>query len=151
MNKNDTPINHSDIFSSVESFLDFFRPKDVEGETKKLCRSYVLPRWQPFHVRGQILVGGLDVLENGKIKMNLAMAVNPDMPFDVSLQNNWMLIEAHEASFEEMCGYFVNGTMIGKEGGGTLVITNGPKKFTWTYEEPEIPLCEECESKEAAQ
>lgn len=143
MTTNITQIKHSELFSSVESFLEFIRPKDVEGDERKDCKPYKLPFWHPFSIKGMSLIGLCTKLEDGRIRLILAFPVNRSIPFNISVSNNWMTHEEFVSSFDGLAAYFVNGTEFGIEG-GTAVITEGPKEFTWTYKEPEQTLCDEC-------
>lgn len=147
MTTNITRIKHSELFSSVESFLDFICPKDVEGNERKQCRPYKLPFWNPFSIKGLGLIVSCKKLEDEQIELILSFPVNKDIPFAVSVANNWMAHEKFVSSFDGLAAYFVNGTEFGIEG-GTAVIAEGPKEFTWTYEEPEQTLCEECAKEE---
>lgn len=147
MSSNITQIKHSELFSSVESFLEFICPKDVEGDERKKCRPYALPFWHPMSIKGMGLIGSCEKLEDGKIKLILVFPVSRSVSFNVSVANNWMAHEEFVASFDQLAKFFVNRTEFGTEG-GTVIIEDGPKELTWTYREPEQALCEECKLKE---
>lgn len=147
MSSNITQIKHSELFSSVDSFIEFLSPKDVEGDERKACRPYKLPSWHPMSIKGMGLIGHCEKLEDGQIKLIFAFPVNRSIPFNISVANNWMAHEEFVAPFDVLTKFFVNGTEFGIEG-GTAVITEGPKEFTWTCKEPERTLCEECSKEE---
>lgn len=138
MNPTITQIKHSELFSSADSFLEFIRPKDVEGDERKICRGYKLPSWHPFSIKGMGVIASSKGLEDGQIELILAFPVSKDPPLAVSVANNWMIHEKFVSSFDGLAAYFVNGTEFGIEG-GTAVITEGPKEFTWTFKPKENP------------
>jgi len=145
-----TSINHSDIFSSIESFLNFFTPKNVEGDERKKCSPYSLPFWHPMSMKGVGVIASCEKMEDGQLALVLGFPVNQNFPLDVSIANNWMRNEKFISSLEDFAAYFVNGTQFGTED-GYVVVTNGPKEFTWTFKEPKQTLCEECQGKEVTE
>lgn len=147
MTPNITKIKHSELFSSVESFLEFLSPKDVEGDERKKCRPCKFPSWHPMSAKDIGLIGLCEKLEDGQIKLVFSFPVNRNVSLSVSIANNWMAHEEFTSSFDGLAAFVVNGTEFGAED-GTIVITEGPKEFTWIYREPEQILCEKCESKE---
>jgi hypothetical protein len=147
MTPNTTQIKHSEIFSSVESFLEFLSPKDVGGDERKECRPYLLPLWHPMSIKGMGLIALCEKLEDGKIRLVFSFPVNKSIPLNISIANNWMVNEEFISPFEGVAAFFVNGTQFGTKD-GTAVIIEGPKEFTWIYKEPEAILCAECASTE---
>ncbi len=146
--QNYTPINHAEIFSSVESILDFLSPteaeqKDDTGKPLGLCKSYGLPLWHPFSNRGLGIITGAK-LENEKIHLILTFSVNPQIPMAEAISRKWTVNELLVQSPEEIANFFVNGTIFGTDD-GQFVIENGPNEFTWTYR---APICPECQKKE---
>lgn len=130
-------IDHSEIFSSEDSFLDFFKPTSAgdspEGQIG-VYRSFQLPHWHLF--RRPIGIISFAGITDSIVKLHLTFPVNPQYDLQTSIDNKWMKTELVELPFYEMAKYFVNGTIFGTKD-GTLMIVNGPKEFTWTFREPE--------------
>jgi len=132
-----TPIEHSEIFSSEESFFNFFKPiiigESAEGPLGE-CKSYQLPIWHPF--RRPVGIISLAEIDNGIAKLHLSFSVNTAYDIQTSITNKWMRTEVFKQTLDEMAKYFVNGTIFGTKDGGRIIV-NGPKEFTYTFKEPE--------------
>lgn len=130
-------IDHSEIFSSEDAFLNFFKPVPAgdspEGQLG-VCKSFQLPVWHLFR-RPIGLISGAE-LSNGIVKLLFSFPVSPQYDLQTSIGNKWIRTEIFELPFNETAKYFVNGTIFGTEDGGLMII-NGPKEFTWTFREPE--------------
>jgi len=138
-------IEHSELFSSPEKFKELIGPVKVESEGKPFIQtsSFSTPKWHPFH-RGMGIIQDIELGE--KVKIIFGFAVNPVLPFETTLKNQWIRNEFIEEPFESIKAYFVNGSCFGTKD-GPLVIVNGPKEFTFTFREPEEG-CSSCGQKE---
>ena len=130
-------IDHSEIFSSEEAFLNFFKPvaagESAEGPLGE-CKSYQLPIWHPF--RRPIGIISLAEIDNEIAKLHLSFPVNLAYDIQTSINNKWIRTEVFEQTLDEMAKYFVNGTIFGTKDGARIIV-NGPKEFTYTFKEPE--------------
>jgi hypothetical protein len=143
--ENYTPINHADIFESLETFGKILGPIIRDDGFLEISK-VALPNWHLFSDRGIFTICKTQEGENPKLE--LVCSINPKISIEEATDKKWVYRTLISEDFEVIKGFFVNNTLFSNRG-GQFRIVNGPKEFTWTFREPEI--CPSCQEKENAE